>query len=538
MRSASWNTASMSCSISNMARFPLNSRRKPMRRWLSSAPMPAIGSSSNSRRGAPPSAMAISSWRCSPWLRAEASVLARWASPTAARPCRAGRRRDSSRRASARKRKEWPAWACTASATLSRAVNSRSTAVIWKERANPSRTLACVGRRVTSRPAKWMVPESGLRLPVSWLTKVVLPAPLGPIRAWISPGRTSIETESVAKRPPKRLIRRSVESSGSAMTSPEQGVDAAFGVERDQHQHRTEHDLPVFTPTLAAEIEQRRQRFLQREEGDGAVERAEQRAHAAQNDDDDEITRLHPRHHGGRDIGALVGEQDAGQAAEGPGQDERRQPIAEHRKAERRHAEIVRLGAADHQAEARIGEAAAEPQGAAEQREAQPVERRLVAQVQKAGEAAAADVEAVVSAIGFQACSQIVDELGEGQGDHDEIEAARAQRQRADHGGPRGGGKNAARQLDPAAGDAVMRQDAHGIAADAEEHGVAEAHHPAIAQDHVEADGGDRPDDDARADRQQVALVEGLRQQGQHGQDQQQQDGDESPRRAEGGEYC
>ena len=36
---------------------------------------------------------------------------------------------------SARKRKEWPAWACTASATLSSAVNSRSTEVIWKERA-------------------------------------------------------------------------------------------------------------------------------------------------------------------------------------------------------------------------------------------------------------------------------------------------------------------------------------------------------------------------------------------------------------------
>src|ERR1700724_2544149 len=145
-----------------------------------------------------------------------------------------------------------------------------------------------------------MVPESGLRLPVSWLTSVVLPAPLGPIKAWISPGRTSIETESVAKRPPKRLIRRSVESSGSAMTLPEQGVDAAFGIERDQHQHGPEHYLPVFTPTLAAEIEQRRQRFLQREESDGAVERAEQRAHATQHDDDDEMARLHPCHHRGR----------------------------------------------------------------------------------------------------------------------------------------------------------------------------------------------------------------------------------------------
>src|ERR1700722_14448577 len=343
MRSASWNTASMSCSISSMA---------------------------------------ISSWRCSPWLRAAAATSARTASPTSARPCRAGSRRVSSRRASARKRKEWPAWACTASATLSRAGNSGRPEGVWKERPSPSRTRAYAGRRVTSRPAKWVVPESGLRLPVSWPTSVVLPAPLGPIRAWISPGLTSIETESVARRPPKRLVRGSGESSGSAMTAPEQGVDAALGVERDQDQHGAEGDLPIFAPTLAAEVEQRRQRFLQREEGDGAVERAEQRAHAAQHHDDDEVARLHPRHHGGRDIGALVGQKDAGQAAEGPGQDEGRQPIAEHREAERRHAEIVRLGTADHQAEARLGEAAADPQDGAEQRESQPVERRLVAQVQ------------------------------------------------------------------------------------------------------------------------------------------------------------
>ena len=35
----------------------------------SSGPMPAIGSSSSSTRGLVASAIAISSWRCSPWLR-------------------------------------------------------------------------------------------------------------------------------------------------------------------------------------------------------------------------------------------------------------------------------------------------------------------------------------------------------------------------------------------------------------------------------------------------------------------------------------
>ena len=201
-----------------------------------------------------------------------------------------------------------------------------------------------------------------------------------------------------------------------------------------------------------------------------------------------------------------------------PRQGEGGQAIAEHREAQRRHAQLVRLGAADHQAEARVGEAAAEPQGAAEQREAEPVERGLVAQVDQAREAAAADVEPVVGAVGLQPAADIEDELGEGERDHDEVEPARAQRQRADQGGPQGRRDDGDRPLDQAARDAVMRQDADGIAADAEEHGMAEAHHAAIAQDHVEADGGDRPDDDARADRQQVALVEGLGQQRQDGQ--------------------
>src|ERR1051326_8308877 len=103
-----------------------------------------------------------------------------------------------------------------------------------------------------------MVPESGRRLPVSWLTKVVLPAPLGPISAWISPSRTSIERLSVATRPPKRLISPLVSRSASATARPEQGIDAALGIERDGHQHRAEHDLPVFAPALVHEMEQRR----------------------------------------------------------------------------------------------------------------------------------------------------------------------------------------------------------------------------------------------------------------------------------------
>ena len=108
-------------------------------RWLSSAPMPAIGSSSSSssrlagqRHGDLELALLAVAERRRPARRRAA------ARPTASRPRRAGVGAGcSSRRTSARKRKEWPAWAWTASATLSSALNSRSTEVIWNERAEP-----------------------------------------------------------------------------------------------------------------------------------------------------------------------------------------------------------------------------------------------------------------------------------------------------------------------------------------------------------------------------------------------------------------
>src|SRR6478736_5749950 len=47
------------------------------------------------------------------------------------------------------------------------------------------------------------------------LKTVVLPAPFGPISAVISPRRTSNETSSTAVRPPKRMVKWSIVSSGS-----------------------------------------------------------------------------------------------------------------------------------------------------------------------------------------------------------------------------------------------------------------------------------------------------------------------------------
>ena len=159
----------------------------------SSVPMPAIGSSSSSSRGCVASAIAISSWRCSPWARLAASTSARSPRPTSLED-RARRVAQRARRARAgrQKRKLWPACACTASATLS---SAREVAVDAGdlERAREARAASAPARAsaVMSSPAKRIVPASGRRSPASWPMSVVLPAPFGPMIACVSPWRTS-----------------------------------------------------------------------------------------------------------------------------------------------------------------------------------------------------------------------------------------------------------------------------------------------------------------------------------------------------------
>ena len=59
---------------------------------------------------------------------------------------------------------------------------------------------------VTSCPASCTVPAVGARSPESRLVSVDLPAPLGPITAWMRSRQRSSVTSFTAARPPKRLV--------------------------------------------------------------------------------------------------------------------------------------------------------------------------------------------------------------------------------------------------------------------------------------------------------------------------------------------
>src|SRR6267154_2699005 len=87
-----------------------------------------------------------------------------------------------------------------------------------------------------------MVPECGSSCPVSWLIRVVLPAPLGPMTACNSPRATSSETLSVATIPPNRRTRFSTLSKGSATTQPPQQPENAAAPE---HHHQITGAGPV-----------------------------------------------------------------------------------------------------------------------------------------------------------------------------------------------------------------------------------------------------------------------------------------------------
>ena len=59
--------------------------------------------------------------------------------------------------------------------------------MIWNERARPCWQMRCGGRPWIVAPLRRTVPLSGGNRPETRLNSVVLPAPFGPISAWISP---------------------------------------------------------------------------------------------------------------------------------------------------------------------------------------------------------------------------------------------------------------------------------------------------------------------------------------------------------------
>src|ERR1700704_1637366 len=101
-----------------------------------------------------------------------------------------------------------------------------------------------------SSPRKRIRPESGRRLPASWPMNVVLPAPLGPMIAWVSPSSTSRSTPSVALSAPKPLCRPLTSRRLFSIRTAEDPGETALEEHHREHEQRPEDHLPVLGPAL------------------------------------------------------------------------------------------------------------------------------------------------------------------------------------------------------------------------------------------------------------------------------------------------
>ena len=80
-----------------------------------------------------------------------------------------------------------PSGCCSAMRTFSIRERCGNVAEIWKLRTSPRRATSAGAIAVMSRPLKRMPPAVGCRNLVIRLKQVVLPAPFGPMSAWMVP---------------------------------------------------------------------------------------------------------------------------------------------------------------------------------------------------------------------------------------------------------------------------------------------------------------------------------------------------------------
>src|SRR6185437_11112348 len=105
--------------------------------------------------------------------------------------------------------------------------------------------------------------------------------------------------------------------------------------------------------------------------------------------------------------------------------------------------------------------------------------------------------QAVVAAQRLDAVDEIVHHLRERQGDHDEKDPGRADRDSSDRRGEYARDQDGERPVRERNMHAVLRRERNGIRTDRKKRGVPEAEHSPVTDDKVERRDGERVDDDA-----------------------------------------
>jgi len=176
-------------------------------------------------------ARAISNRRCCAYGNCVARSSARWARPTISSASCALRSMPASLclcRALVVRILKSEVELLQAAATFTFSITLRLSKIrmFWNVRARPSRAIRCGLRRNISWPPTQMEPASACEAPLSALSKVVLPEPLGPMMACTMPLGTSRSIPSNASSPPNRRVTPRAVMIGTAVNVRSPGVAA------------------------------------------------------------------------------------------------------------------------------------------------------------------------------------------------------------------------------------------------------------------------------------------------------------------------
>ena len=121
--------------------------------------------------------------------------------------------------------------------------------------------------------------------------------------------------------------------------------------------------------------------------------------------------------------------------------------------------------------------------------------------------AAAGQPHSVVAAIGAEADEYKVEHLGKGQGDHDEGNALSAQSDSAGDEPDQPASQHSDQQVGQHVFNTMHSRNGGAVDTQAQEQGVAEADHAAVAQHQVQRHGSNSQDDDAAHERQRKGVL-------------------------------
>lgn len=235
------------------------------------------------------------------------------------------------------------------------------------------------------------------------------------------------------------------------------------------------------------------QRFLEHQPDHGAYRPAPAASQSTDHHHHQQRGRLRPVHRRRAHEAIAAREQRARQPRDGAGDRKGHELQLEHRIAQRPHARLVVADAHQRMAEARLRRAVQPPERERHDGQHHPVEVRFVAQVEAWQQRGSAHQRvAVVAAIAAQRHHHEVQHLRKGQRGHDEVDAARAQRHRADQRRDEAGHERGQRPHHPCGHHARIAERHHRVGAHADEARMPERHHAAEAQDEVEAGGSQR----------------------------------------------